>query len=120
MTRVIKVLSHQTITGDIDFETGNVESMNAIKILGSVQPGFRVTAGGDIKITGSVMSASAISEGNLVVLGGTTGKNSTLQVKGDADINFIEQGVLKCGGLVVIRKQSYYSNIISRFRYPLP
>ncbi len=110
---VIKVLSHKTITSDIDFETGNVESKNAISILGSVQPGFSVTAGGDLKITGSVMSASAICHGNLVVRGGTTGKNSTLKVTGDADINFIEQGTLKCGGIAVIRKQSYYSDIIA-------
>jgi uncharacterized protein len=107
----IKVLSHKTITGDIDFETGNVESMNALTITGSVQPGFCVTAGGDIKILGSVMSASVICDGNLVVRGGTTGKNSRLQAKGDADINFIEQGSLQCGGIAVIRKQSYYSDV---------
>ena len=107
----IKVLSHKTIPGDIDFETGNVESMNALTILGSVQPGFRVTTGGDLKISGSVMSAFVVCDGNLVVLGGTTGKNSTLKAKGDADINFIEQGSLKCGGIAVVRKQSYYSDI---------
>lgn len=109
----IKVLSHKTITSDIDYETGNVESMNALTILGSVQPGFSATAAGDLKITGSVMSASATCESNLVVRGGTTGKNSKLQVKGDADINFIEQGSLKCGGIAVIRKQSYYSDIFA-------
>ncbi len=111
---VIKVLSHKTIPSDIDFETGNVESMNALTILGSVQPGFRVTTGGDTKISGSVMSGIIVCDGNLVVLGGTTGKNSTLQVKGDADINFIEQGSLKCGGIAVIRKQSYYSDIYAQ------
>ncbi len=110
---IIKVLSHKTISGDIDFETGNVESMNAITILGSIQPGFRVVVGGDLKITGNVMSASAICDGNLVVRGGTTGKNSTLQAKGDADINFIEQGSLKCCGIAVIRKQAYYSDIFA-------
>jgi len=109
----IKVLSHKTITSDIDYETGNVESMNALTILGSVQPGFNVTAAGDLKITGSIMSASATCESNLVVRGGTTGKNSKLQVKGDADINFIEQGSLKCGGIAVIRKQSYYSDVFA-------
>ncbi len=107
----IKVLSHQTISSDIDFATGNIESMNAITILGSIQPGFQVSAGGDLKISGTVMSARVVCDGNLVVRGGTTGKNSTLQVKGDADINFIEQGSLQCGGIAVVRKQSYYSKI---------
>ena len=108
---VIKVLSHQIISSDIDYATGNVESLNAITILGSVQPGFKVTTGGDLKITGNILSASIHCDGNLVVGGGTTGKNSTLMVKGDADINFIEQGSLHCGGIAVIRKQSYYSDI---------
>jgi len=110
---VIKVLSHKTISGDVDFETGNVESMNAITVLGSIQPGFRVTVAGDLKIAGSIISATVVSDGNVVVRGGTTGKNSTIQTKGDADINFIEQGTLTCGGMAVIRKQSYYSKIIA-------
>jgi uncharacterized protein len=110
---VIKVCSKQVILGDIDYRTGNVESMNSIAIRGSVQPGFRVTVGGDVEISGAVMSGKITSHGNLVVKGGITGKNSLLESEGDADINFIEQGTIKCGGMVVIRKQSYYSEISS-------
>jgi uncharacterized protein (DUF342 family) len=107
----IRVCSHQVIERDIDFETGNVESLNCITIRASVQPGFKVKANGDIKITGSVMSATIETEGNLVIQGGITGKNSKLIASGDADINFIEQGHLTCGGIVVVRKQAYYSII---------
>ncbi len=108
---VIKVCAHQVLLGDIDYKTGNVESMNCVTIRGSVQPGFRVTVGGDVEISGSVMSAKIVSLGNLVIKGGITGKSSLLEAKGDADIHFIEQGTLKCGGIAVIRKQSYYSDI---------
>ncbi len=108
---IIKVCSHQVLLGDIDFKTGNIESMNCITIRGSVQPGFRVTVAGDVEITGAVMSAQIFCQGNLVVKGGITGKQSCLDAKGDADIYFIEQGTLKCGGIAVIRKQSYYSDI---------
>lgn len=111
--RIIKVCSHQIIHSDIDFQTGNIESMNAVTIRGSVQPAFKVMAAGDVEITGAVMSGKILGQGNLVVRGGITGKNSTLEVKGDADINFIEQGLLHCGGIVVIRKQSYYSDIVA-------
>ncbi|MFH0785837.1 MAG: FapA family protein [Pseudomonadota bacterium] len=110
---VIKVCSHQVLLGDIDYKTGNVESMNCITVRGSVQPGFRVSVGGDLVVLGSVMSANIVCLGNLIVKGGVTGKNSLLDAKGDADINFIEQGALKCGGIAVIRKQSYYSDIFS-------
>ncbi len=107
----IKVCSHQLISSDIDYETGNIESLNCVTVQGSIQPGFQVTAGSDVKISGSVMSANIACEGNLVISGGITGSNSTLKAAGDTDINFIEQGKLECGGICVIRKQSYYSSI---------
>lgn len=108
---VIKVCSHQVLLGDIDFETGNVESMNCLTIRGSVQPGFKVLVSGDLEISGEVSSAKITCHGNMVVKGGITGKNSHLETSGDADINFIEQGTLKCGGMIVIRKQAYFSGI---------
>ena len=85
--------------------------MNCVTVNGNMQPGFKVTAAGDIVITGEVMSAKISCQGNVVVKGGITGKSSILEANGDADINFIEQGSLKCGGIAVVRKQSYYSNI---------
>lgn len=117
---VIKVCSHQIISGDVDYETGNVDSKSSLTIQGSMQPGFKVSAGGDLKIAGGILSAQASCDGNIVVAGGITGKNSTLNALGDADINFIEQGILQSGGLVVIRKQAYYSDISagSHIRFP--
>lgn len=112
-SNTIKVCSHQVIQSDIDYETGNIESLNCITVNGSIQPGFKVDAGSDVKISGSVMSATISSLGNLVVDGGITGSSSTLSAGGDADILFIEQGKLECGGICVIRKQSYYSDILA-------
>lgn len=108
---VIKVCSHQTIRGDIDYKTGNIESMNCVTVNGNMQPGFKITAAGDVVISGEVMSAKISCQGNVVVKGGITGKNSHIEANGDVDINFIEQGSLKCGGIAVVRKQSYYSDI---------
>jgi len=108
---VIKVLSHQKIVTDINYETGNVDSRNSLTIYGSVQPSFQVSASGDVKIGGSIMSGLINCGGNLVVQGGITGKKSSLSSAGDVDISFIEQGKIECGGLCVVRKQSYYSVI---------
>lgn len=110
---VIKVCSKQVINRDIDFETGNIDSRNCVIIRGSVQPGFKVTADGDLEITGNVMSTSIKGLGNIVIKGGITGKKTSIEALGDCDINFIEQGKIKCGGLCVVRKQSYYSTIHS-------
>jgi uncharacterized protein (DUF342 family) len=110
---VIKVSSKQTISGNVDFSTGNIYSKNAIEISGSVASDFVVAVRGDVLIGGDVQSASISSHGNLVVKGGIIGAGSNIKVRGDADINFIENGLLHADGNVAIRKSSYYSTIIA-------
>jgi uncharacterized protein len=108
---IIRVCSRQIVSGDIDYKTGNVGSNNCLTIRGSIQPGFKVQADGDIEIGGSVMSATVSSQANVVVKGGITGKNSRIEALGDVDIRFVEQGVIESGGITVVRIQSYYSRI---------
>lgn len=108
---VIKVCSRQEIPGDVDYTTGHINSLNCVTIRGSVQPGFKVSTGGDLEIGKEVMSATISSEANVVIKGGITGKKTTIKAAGDVDIHFIEHGSIDSGGIVVIRKQSYYSNI---------
>lgn len=107
----IRVCSRQVINGDINYETGNVESKNCVSIQGSVQPGFKVEANGDIEIRKNVMSAILESKSNIVVKGGITGKNTSIIADGDVDMFFIEQGEIAAGGNVIVRKQTYYSNV---------
>ena len=108
---LIKVCSRLLLPGDIDYKTGNVESGNALSIRGSIQPGFKVVADGDIEIGGSVMSGTVSGQANVVVKSGITGKTSRIEALGDVDIRFIEQGTVESGGIVAIRTQSYYSRI---------
>ena len=107
----IRVCSRQVVNGDINYETGNVESKNCISVQGSVQPGFKVEANGDIEISKEVMSGNLASKSNIVVKGGITGKNTSIQADGDVDIFFIEHGEIAAGGNVVVRKQTYYSEV---------
>lgn len=109
----IKVCAKQIISGDIDFSTGNIESKDAVEISGSVLPGFEVRTHGDLLIGGSVRSAVIRCGGNLVIKGGIIGDHGEIRVHGDADFNFIEQGRIKSGGRVIIRKQSYHSTIMA-------
>lgn len=108
---VIKVSSKQTVHGDIDFNTGNIETHGCLRVVGSVQPGFQVDVEGDLAIDGSVMSAQICGGSNALIKGGITGKNASVKLAGDADIKFIEQGRLIAGGLIVIRNQAYFSKV---------
>ena len=109
----IKVSPTQQIEGDIDFNTGNIDSQGCLGIKGSVQAGFTVKSGGDLKISGNIMSSRIECEANCVIEGGITGKGSEVITNGDTDVKFIEQSLLKADGLIVIRSQSYFSQVTS-------
>lgn len=108
---VIRVCNKQEIKGDIEYSTGNIESRSSLVIHGSVFPGFLVKTGGDLEIRGSVMSTQVSSLSNIIIKGGIIGNASSVIASGDVDINFIEQGQIRCDGNCVIRKQCYYSHI---------
>ena len=110
----IKISSRHTVTSDVDFSTGNVESEGCLVIRGGIQPGFKIDCGGDLEISETVSSAQVNCGANAVIKGGITGKNSDVQIAGDADIKFIEQGKLSAGGIIVIRKQAYFSKVTSQ------
>jgi uncharacterized protein (DUF342 family) len=110
---VIKVNSHQIIPGDVGYETGHVQSRNAVTIQGSVLPGFKIEVGGDLKIVGAVSTGQITCDSNIVISGGISGKTSSIEAKGDVDLNFIEHGIVVAGGMTVVRKQAYYSRISS-------
>ena len=107
----IKVSAKQTISGDIDFSVGNIESKDSVDIKGGVHPGFKVQTGGDLLIGGNVQSATIHSKGNVVVKGGLLGENARLEAQGDADITFIERAQIIAGGGILIRKGAYYSTV---------
>lgn len=107
----VKVAAKATINGDVDYSSGNIESANNVVIRGSVSPGFVVDVAGDLEIGGAVSSAKIECGGNVVIKGGITGQSSTIGADGDVDLKFIERGSVKAGGVVVIRKQCYYSSI---------
>jgi uncharacterized protein len=110
----IKVCSKQEILGDIDYSTGNIDSKNCVIVHGAVQPGFKVSTGGDLEIKQEVMSATLTSEANIIIKGGITGKTTHINAGGDVDFKFIEQGHIESGGNVIMRKQAYYSDISAK------
>ena len=109
----IKVQAKQVISGDVDFETGNIESKNSVEISGSVKPGFSVQARGDVAVGGNIQDSFVETKGNVVVRGGLIGEKSRVKARGDVDIVFTERGYIYSGGTVLVRKQSYYSTILS-------
>ena len=107
----VRVTAKLVLSGDIDFQTGNVESHNGVEISGSVKPGFKVTAGADVVVGGSLDGAQLKSRGNVVIRGGIIGEDAFVEAEGDVDTPVIEFGTISSKGSVRIAKEAYYAKI---------
>jgi len=107
----VRVTAKLSISGDIDFQIGNVESRDAVEISGSIKPGFKVITGGDVLLGGSVESAHISSRGNVVIRGGIMGDEATVEADGDVDIPVIGNGSISCKGSVRVSREAYHAEI---------
>ncbi len=107
----VKVTAKLTISGDIDFQTGNVRSRDAVEISGTVRPGFVVSAGGNVVVGGTVEAATVECGGNVLVRGGISGEDALVQADGDVDVPVLSHGVISAGGAVRIAREAYYAKV---------
>ncbi|MBV5318933.1 MAG: DUF342 domain-containing protein [Desulfobulbaceae bacterium] len=107
----VKVCSRQIIAQNVDFETGNINSNDALEIKGSIMPKFKVNALGDILVCGTVEKAQVKSGGNVVVQGGLIGDLSDIHAKGDVDITITEHGRIFAEGSIILRKSAFSSRL---------
>ncbi len=107
----VKVCSRQIIAKDVDFETGNINSNDALEIKGSIMPKFKVNAMGDILVCGTIEKAQVNSGGNVVVQGGLIGELSDIRAKGDVDITLAEHGRISADGSIILRKSAFSSRL---------
>lgn len=107
----VKVCSRQIISQDIDYQTGNIISRNAVEIKGSIRPKFKVNALGDVMVSGDVEKAQVRSDGNVLIKGGVVGKLSTINARGDLDLGFIVQGRVQSGCTTILRQHGSYCRL---------
>ncbi|MGB4440260.1 MAG: FapA family protein, partial [Sedimentibacter sp.] len=80
---------------NVDNETGNIDFVGSVVVIGDVKEGFSITAKGDIKIKGMVEGAYIKSEGNVVINKGMNGMGKgTIYAKGDITSKYIENATI--------------------------
>ena len=107
----VKVCSRQVVAQDVDYETGNIFSRDALEIKGSIKSKFKVNALGDVVVSGDVEKAQLRSDSNVVVKGGLIGKLATIRARGDVDIHFVVHGRILSGGAIVLRQNASYCRL---------
>ncbi len=85
-----------TVNTDLDISVGNISFSGDVVVKGNVLEGFSIKAGRNIRIEGTVFSASLSAGGNIAINGGAI--NSTVECDGDAAIGFCENSTIKTKG----------------------
>ncbi len=101
-----------TVTGDIDYSCGNIDFVGTVIVNGNVNPGFKIYAGGDIEVKGSVNSAEVKAQGNIMVQGGITGGMKARVVAGESiAARFIENAFVEAGENVLVKEAIIQSQV---------
>lgn len=105
------------ILGDVTAETGDIDFVGNVIIRGSVRDTYKVKAGGNVDIWGTVEKAEIIADGNVIVRTGIQGKEAGKVVAGgDVISKFIERANVRAGGNVIALEYILHSNIVSKSR----
>lgn len=108
----INVFPIYEVNGDVDFNVGNINFVGTVVIRGNVQPGFRVKASGDIRVTGGVEAAELEAEGSIEISAGILGQHKGF-VKAGKNVKsaFIQDGTVEAGEDIVVSQSIMHSTL---------
>lgn len=102
------------VNGNVDYATGNINVTTGLIVTESIMPGFKVSAGGDTLIGGTVENgAHVLVRGNLNVGKGIIGKDTKIVVLGSLQAEFVQDAEIMVKGDVEIRSYSFNGTIRS-------
>ncbi|AGA58197.1 MAG: DUF342 domain-containing protein [Thermobacillus sp.] len=108
----INVFPVYEVNGDVDYKTGNIDFVGTVVIRGNVLTGFRVKAGGDIRINGGVEGAEIEAEGSVEITGGImAGNKGAVKAGRNVRCSFIQDGNVFAGEDIIVSQSIMHSNI---------
>lgn len=109
----LSVTECMVINGNVDLNSGNVKvEFGSVKVRGSIQAGFSVSAPKQVIVEGSIESASVYAGGTVEVRGGILMPDGGQVVcDGDVIANYATNAKIKAGGDVTIANEVTNSSI---------
>ncbi len=111
---VINVFPLYEVNGDVDYSVGNLNFLGSIIVKGSVLPGFKITAAGDIRIFGSVDAAEIKAEGSIEIASGIIGRNKALIIAGmSIKANYAQEATLIAKQDIIVNQSVLHCQVQS-------
>lgn len=101
-----------TISGNVDYSSGDIDFVGNVIVHGNVNSGFKLRAQGDLEISGFIEAAEVVAGGNILVKGGITAAfKGYVKAGGDICARFVENSNIEAGRDILIREGIIQSNI---------
>jgi len=111
----IEVSEGLVISGNVDFSTGHIKYGKNVVISGDIKSGFNVECGGDLQVNGTIEDSKVTIEGNLLCRMGFVGQGRGLiEAKGDVNLNFTKNQIVKCRQNINVAKEAINSTLFAR------
>ncbi|MCU0608954.1 MAG: FapA family protein [Chitinispirillaceae bacterium] len=111
----IEVNREKVITGDIDYQTGDIDFSGNLTIGGTVRSGFSVSTDGSLLIGGRIEDCRITCGKNIVIRGGAVGSGSgIIECKGDVKVRHLEHFSLTADGAVTVTEDIMQGIVTSR------
>jgi uncharacterized protein (DUF342 family) len=95
----VSVLEIAQVSGDVDYNTGNIDFKGNVEIKGRVITGFKVAATGDVVVGEGVEDGAEISAGGtLTVKQGIVGSSTKIEAGGGVNAKFVQDATIVAGG----------------------
>ena len=109
----IEVLPMYTISGDLNYETGNIDLPTNVDIGGNVCSGFTVKAGGSVTIGGSVENGASVNaKGDVIAAKGIFGADTKVVALGNVETKFIQNSTVMAQENITVG--AYVINALAR------
>ncbi|MDD9270312.1 DUF342 domain-containing protein [Paenibacillus sp. GCM10023248] len=108
----INVFPVYEVNGNVDYNIGNIDFIGTVVVRGSVLPGFKIRAAGDIRVTGGVEAAELEADGSIEINAGIVGQNKALVKAGkNVKSSFIQDATVEVAGELIVSQSIMHSTI---------
>lgn len=109
---LIEIEPAYIVSGNVDYNTGNINYVGSIVIKGDVKSGFEVKVDGDVDIGGVVEDAKIEAGGKVLFQKGIIGRGAGIvRANGDVIMKYIENQTVYSKGNVIIGESARHSKI---------
>ncbi len=102
------------VSGDVNYETGNLDHKGNIDVKGNVLGGFSVRASGDIVIAGAIEDGATVDcDGSLTVKMGVFGEKTTVRAGEEITVKFIQDATVHAGSHINVGSYIHTASVHS-------